>query len=162
MSRRTCKRLSGTCEYFVNIVQCFLTFAGNCDMFFDRINEGDISMIRCPENAVINVTSASFYKLKPDKILWSSSATSDYYLALNKYCDNNAIDTVSQDCDGKQSCSIHATEYRLGDPCVGVRKNYVNISYTCYKSRNGNNYFFLKHPRVTSFSLLFIKLVSII
>ena len=127
-------------------------------MFFDRINEGDTSTIRCPENSAINVTSASFYKLKPD--LWfGSSTTSDNYDSSNQYCDNS-FDTVRRMCDGQQSCSIYATEYTLGYPCVGVTKNYLNVSYACSGGRNGND-FFLKHPRITSFSLP-LKVASII
>ena len=108
-------------------------------MYFNRINEDDTTTIRCPENSIINVTKASYYKWNYKSGPDLSFSSSYYYDVSNQFCDSSS-DIVSEMCNGEQSCNIHATEVKLGYPCFAFTKNYLNVSYICHRSRNGNNF----------------------
>ncbi|XP_073669122.1 L-rhamnose-binding lectin CSL3-like isoform X2 [Paramisgurnus dabryanus] len=43
---------------------------------------------------------------------------------------NSSLSVLAAQCNGKQVCSIPATNTVFGDPCVGTYK-YLNVSYTC-------------------------------
>ena len=42
----------------------------------------------------------------------------------------NALNIMQNKCDGKQSCTIAASNSVFGDPCVGTFK-YMGINYDC-------------------------------
>jgi len=53
-----------------------------------------------------------------------------------KHDDGYPLVKVKGMCDGKNSCSIPATNKQFGDPCKGVKK-YLSVKYQCYQGKNG-------------------------
>ena len=80
-------------------------------------------MIKCRLNEVIVVKKANYGRTA--KNVCGISRTTTCF-------SHNAFDIVSNNCGGKQRCTIKANNYIFGDPCKGVLK-YLEVVYECVK-----------------------------
>merc|ERR1712038_761293 len=82
---------------------------------------GNVIPIQCEDGKVIKVRSANYGRTYPSTC-GQSSETSCYA--------PQSMSIVSQNCDGKQSCILRASNSIFGDPCFGVEK-YLEVAYRC-------------------------------
>ncbi|XP_047222786.1 uncharacterized protein LOC124869094 [Girardinichthys multiradiatus] len=87
--------------------------------------EGSVAQLQCDKDQVISVTRA-IYGRSDQKTCISGRPV---HQVQNVRCSSSS-DKVVQSCNGKQSCSITATNSEFGDPCVGTYK-YLEVDYTC-------------------------------
>ena len=77
--------------------------------------------IKCLSNEVIHVKKANYGRTATN-ICGTSSTTTCY--------STNSFDIVSNNCEGKQTCTIEASNSIFGDPCGGIEK-YLEVDYQC-------------------------------
>ena len=77
--------------------------------------------IKCFSNEVIHVKNANYGRTATN-ICGTSSTTTCY--------STNSFDIVSNNCEGKQTCTIEANNSIFGDPCFGIEK-YLEVVYQC-------------------------------
>lgn len=87
-----------------------------------RICERNWGDIRCYGSDRIDVLSA-FYGRKTGGHVCSGSV-------YTTSCETSAYSYVYRNCDGDQSCSLHAHNHHFGDPCQGTYK-YLEVRYRC-------------------------------
>lgn len=88
-----------------------------------RICEGRSRQISCPAPKKIDIISANYGRLTGRHLCWGRVRTTNCGAA-------GSIDKVRSRCQGRQSCSLQATNSQFGDPCVGTKK-YLEIRYRC-------------------------------
>lgn len=92
--------------------------------------EGKTNQITCPERQLISISEANYGRTaaahQPNQpVVCPHRATS------NRKCGaSNSMTIVDGACEGKNSCSVRASNGVFGDPCGGTYK-YLNISYEC-------------------------------
>nr|XP_039250734.1 LOW QUALITY PROTEIN: macrophage mannose receptor 1-like [Styela clava] len=92
--------------------------------YVENICEGETGTLFCGGNLVILVHHASYGRNNPltcgggDAVPSGGCHTS------------SSFELVSQQCNGRSSCQLSATNENFGDPCVGTYK-YLNIIYSC-------------------------------
>ena len=97
-----------------------------CEKFYYGLQK---KTINCYFNEVISVKKANYGRTSKN-ICGTSNTTTCY--------SHNSFDIISNNCGGKQYCTIKASNSIFGDPCVGVEK-YLRVVYECVKAKN---YFF--------------------
>ncbi|XP_043103143.1 L-rhamnose-binding lectin CSL2-like [Puntigrus tetrazona] len=89
--------------------------------------EHETSSLTCDEGTVIHIQSANYGRTDGSTCSTgrpaSQIAKTDCY-ALNSHS------VVASGCEGKDSCSVSASNSVFSDPCVGTFK-YLYISYSC-------------------------------
>ncbi|XP_043103356.1 L-rhamnose-binding lectin CSL3-like [Puntigrus tetrazona] len=89
--------------------------------------EHETSVLTCDEGTVIHIQSANYGRTDGSTCSTgrpaSQIAKTDCY-ALNSHS------VVASGCEGKDSCSVSASNSVFSDPCVGTFK-YLYISYSC-------------------------------
>jgi hypothetical protein len=80
------------------------------------ICQGSLETVSCPNQLSLNITFAN----------WGRA--SDYICAsvYNKYCKSNVTPLLQKLCNGKNKCSISATNANFGQPCKATYK-YLGI-----------------------------------
>ncbi|XP_073731551.1 L-rhamnose-binding lectin CSL3-like [Misgurnus anguillicaudatus] len=87
----------------------------------------NVSYICQPNNHFIKVSAANYGRTNS---VTCSTGRPAYQLS-NVHCSQSStLSVLTTQCNGKQDCSIPATNTVFGDPCVGTYK-YLNVSYTC-------------------------------
>ncbi|XP_057175739.1 L-rhamnose-binding lectin CSL2-like [Triplophysa rosa] len=92
--------------------------------------ESDTARLSCA-NGSIKVLSANYGRT--DRTTCSTGRPA-HQLSNVQCTQNTSLSVVITRCDGKQDCSIPATNNVFGDPCVGTYK-YLNVSYTCSQGK---------------------------
>ncbi|KAI7794324.1 putative L-rhamnose-binding lectin CSL2, partial [Triplophysa rosa] len=92
--------------------------------------EGETAKPTCAKGT-IKVLSANYGRT--DKTACSTGRPANQL--SNVQCrQSTSLSVVAKQCDGKQDCSIPATNKVFSDPCVGTYK-YLNVSYTCSQGK---------------------------
>lgn len=87
----------------------------------------NVSYICQPNNHFIKVSVADYGRTNNETCSTGRPAGQ----ISNVHCSqNSSLSVLTTQCDGKQDCSIPATNTVFGDPCVGTYK-YMSVSYTC-------------------------------
>ena len=81
-------------------------------------------IITCQNGKVINVLDANWGRLNRHTCIDRDTS--------NINCrSSNSLKLVQDECNGKTSCELRATNSKLGgDPCPGIHK-YLEIKYKC-------------------------------
>uniref|UniRef100_A0A672HAA4 SUEL-type lectin domain-containing protein n=1 Tax=Salarias fasciatus TaxID=181472 RepID=A0A672HAA4_SALFA len=88
--------------------------------------EGSTAQLKCDAGQVISIIKANYGRLDGRKCARGRPKSQ-----LNNVKCSNPANKVSNQCDGKQTCSIRATSNSVfGDPCGGTYK-YLEVDYTC-------------------------------
>ena len=85
-----------------------------------RICEGRSRQISCPAPKKIDIISANYGRLTGRHLCPGTVRTTNCGAA-------GSIDKVRSKCQGRQSCSLQATNSQFGDPCVGTKK-YLEVT----------------------------------
>ncbi|KAJ8044936.1 Rhamnose-binding lectin [Holothuria leucospilota] len=87
--------------------------------------EGSTMSLSCQGNSEIHVVSASYGRNAGPEICPHSS------IQVTSGCHSYfSLSRVRSACEGQNSCSISASNYIFGDPCVFTYK-YLEVSYEC-------------------------------
>ena len=89
--------------------------------------------ITCPSGTYINILSALYGR--------QTLSVCQFYPYKAIGCSSKRMERVYQDCQGKQTCFMRATNSWFGDPCYGVWK-YLEIEYQCLFKENRKNHLF--------------------
>ena len=85
--------------------------------------EGRPASMSCPSGQTVSVISASYGR--------HNAHTCPHSAVSNQNCHaSNSLEKVKSQCDGRRSCSPHASHHTFGDPCGGTYK-YLEAAYTC-------------------------------
>ena len=84
--------------------------------------------VTCPEGMVINVLFAVYGRL--------NTTICKYRNTRSTTCASTNMGLVFEECQGKQTCFMKATNSWFGDPCKGIHK-YLHIKYQCLPYRKG-------------------------
>nr|5H4S_A Chain A, L-rhamnose-binding lectin [Toxopneustes pileolus] len=88
-----------------------------------RTCEGKSLDLECPEGYIISVNYANYGRNSPGICPHKSSNAPP--------CSaSSSLRIINEHCDGRSSCSVHATNDVFGDPCRGVYK-YLEVDYSC-------------------------------
>uniref|UniRef100_A0A3Q0SBR6 SUEL-type lectin domain-containing protein n=1 Tax=Amphilophus citrinellus TaxID=61819 RepID=A0A3Q0SBR6_AMPCI len=87
--------------------------------------EQSLAQLYCDAGQVIFVYGAHYGRL--DRTTCSYKRPDSQ--TENVYCSNPSP-KVAQSCNGKNSCTVTASNSVFGDPCVGTYK-YLEVSYVC-------------------------------
>ena len=79
--------------------------------------------LACNAGEVISVTSALYGRQ-------TGSSRCPGPIRTTNCASSNSLSVVRQRCDGKQTCSVPASNDVFGDPCYGTFK-YLEIQYSC-------------------------------
>jgi len=90
-----------------------------------NICEGREGQLSCPEGSVVNVQEASFGRLSSE-----ICQTGSYAVPRGGCRAVKSLGIARAECNNQQSCSLTATHFVFGDPCVGTSK-YLNVVYSC-------------------------------
>ncbi|XP_060914308.1 L-rhamnose-binding lectin SML-like [Labrus mixtus] len=87
--------------------------------------EESFADLRCDVGQVISLYGAHYGRL--------DSSVCSFQRPVNElqniYC-SKAVSRVAERCNGKNSCTIRASNAEFGDPCYGTYK-YLEVAYTC-------------------------------
>ncbi|CAI5648622.1 unnamed protein product [Oreochromis niloticus] len=89
--------------------------------------EGSQTNLQCDKGQVLVIHSASYGR--HDKTTCSDGRPTSQ-LQVVTCSSSTSDDVVASSCNGKNSCTIPATNSVFGDPCVGTYK-YLEVVYTC-------------------------------
>ncbi|XP_062605666.1 uncharacterized protein LOC134267483 [Saccostrea cucullata] len=90
--------------------------------------EGHKGFIRCLEGTKIQIVSANYGRTDSQVCPKSNSST--------QTCRSKTSELkVKWNCNGYQTCHLHASNQNFGDPCPKYSK-YLEIRYRCLKSPN--------------------------
>uniref|UniRef100_A0A8C8DX76 SUEL-type lectin domain-containing protein n=1 Tax=Oryzias sinensis TaxID=183150 RepID=A0A8C8DX76_9TELE len=87
--------------------------------------EHSYAHLNCDKGQVISVVGAHYGRVNK-AVCFASRPPSQ---VENVYC-SNPTQIVAQSCNGKNSCTISASNSVFGDPCYGTFK-YLELSYVC-------------------------------
>ncbi|XP_073669148.1 L-rhamnose-binding lectin CSL3-like [Paramisgurnus dabryanus] len=85
----------------------------------------------CHPNHFIKVSAANYGRT--NRVTCSTGKPADQISNVQCF-QSSSLSVLAAQCDGKQVCSIPATNTVFGDPCVGTYK-YLDVSYTCGPSK---------------------------
>jgi len=85
------------------------------------ICQGSLETVSCPNQLSLNITFANWGRAS-DYIC----ASVDNKYVYNKYCKSNVTPLLQKLCNGKNKCSISATNANFGQPCKATYK-YLGI-----------------------------------
>ncbi|XP_056589525.1 uncharacterized protein LOC130409523 [Triplophysa dalaica] len=105
----------------------YLNVSYTCVKAKDLITcEGETAKPSCAKGT-IKVRSANYGRTNKTTC---STGRPPHQLSNVQCRQSTSLSVVAKQCDGKQDCSIPATNKVFSDPCVGTYK-YLNVSYTC-------------------------------
>ncbi|KAM9350314.1 L-rhamnose-binding lectin SML-like [Symphorus nematophorus] len=110
---------SGTFKYLQTKYTCF-------PAIHQVTCEHSLAHLQCDEGQVITIYGADYGRR--DKTTCSHERPIPQI--QNTGCSSPATSIVSDRCNGKNSCVIHAGQAAFGDPCVGTYK-YLEVAYIC-------------------------------
>ncbi|XP_073730925.1 L-rhamnose-binding lectin CSL3-like [Misgurnus anguillicaudatus] len=87
----------------------------------------NVSYICQPNSHFINVSAANYGRTNNETC---STGRPAGQISNDQCTQNLTLSVLTTQCNGKQDCSITATNTVFGDPCVGTYK-YLDVSYTC-------------------------------
>ncbi|XP_068454261.1 L-rhamnose-binding lectin CSL1-like [Clinocottus analis] len=87
--------------------------------------ENSLAHLQCDEGQVIFVYGADYGRRDQTTCVFQKPASQ----IKNDAC-SNPTSKVADSCNGKNSCTISATNMMFGDPCVGTYK-YLEVAYRC-------------------------------
>ncbi|XP_068454264.1 L-rhamnose-binding lectin CSL1-like [Clinocottus analis] len=87
--------------------------------------ENSLAHLQCDEGQVIFVYGADYGRRDQTTCTFSQRAS----VIKNDAC-SNPTSKVADSCNGKNSCTIRASNSVFGDPCVGTYK-YLEVAYIC-------------------------------
>ncbi|XP_020511231.1 L-rhamnose-binding lectin SML [Labrus bergylta] len=89
------------------------------------ICEESFADLRCGVGQVISLYGAHYGRLDSSVCSFQRPVNE----VQNIYC-SKAVNRVAERCNGKNSCTIRASNAEFGDPCYGTYK-YLEVAYTC-------------------------------
>ncbi|XP_035501406.1 L-rhamnose-binding lectin SML isoform X1 [Scophthalmus maximus] len=89
------------------------------------ICEHSLATLQCGQGQVIQVYGADYGRR--DRITCSYARHASQ--AQNVDCSSPTV-RVAESCNGRNSCTIRASNSMFGDPCVGTYK-YLEVAYVC-------------------------------
>jgi hypothetical protein len=98
--------------------------------------EGKTASISCPTGELISIVDGWYGRTEAahvtgEPVVCPHSATSNRNCPFHKTGQYDAQKAkIGGACEGKNSCSVKASNGYFGDPCGGTFK-YLNISYNC-------------------------------
>ncbi|XP_031142412.1 L-rhamnose-binding lectin SML-like [Sander lucioperca] len=87
--------------------------------------EHSLAYLQCDEGQVISVYGADYGRRDQSTCTYKRPASE-----IQKTDCSRPVSTVSDSCDGKNSCIIKASNSVFGDPCYGTFK-YLEVAYVC-------------------------------
>ncbi|XP_032375875.1 L-rhamnose-binding lectin SML isoform X1 [Etheostoma spectabile] len=87
--------------------------------------EGSLAQLQCDQGQVIFVYGADYGRRDQTTCIYQRPPNQ----VQNIYC-SSPTPKVADSCNGKNSCTIAASNSVFGDPCVGTYK-YLDVAYTC-------------------------------
>ncbi|XP_076847683.1 rhamnose-binding lectin-like [Brachyhypopomus gauderio] len=90
------------------------------------ICEDGYSTLDCG-NDVVDIINANYGRT--DSTTCSTGLPSFILANTNCYA-SNTLSLVAAECNGKTSCTVHASYTIFNDPCIGISK-YLTVSYRC-------------------------------
>ncbi|XP_028438422.1 uncharacterized protein LOC114558561 [Perca flavescens] len=88
--------------------------------------EGSLAKLQCDQGQVIFVYGADYGRRDQTTCIYKRPPSQ----VQNIYC-SSPTRKVADSCNGKNSCTIAASNSVFGDPCVGTYK-YLEVAYICY------------------------------
>ncbi|KAK2898124.1 hypothetical protein Q8A73_014504 [Channa argus] len=90
--------------------------------------EGSVLNLQCDKGKVLYIHSADYGRHDQTTCSYQRPAGQ----VQNVQC-SRASNIVAQSCNGRNSCTVSASNSVFGDPCVGTYK-YLEVAYICYFS----------------------------
>ncbi|XP_042265111.1 rhamnose-binding lectin-like [Thunnus maccoyii] len=87
--------------------------------------EYSLAHLQCDEGQVLFVYGADYGRRDHTTCSYQRSPAQ----VRDTYCSNPAS-KVGESCNGKNSCTVRASNSVFGDPCVGISK-YLEVAYMC-------------------------------
>ncbi|KAM6928932.1 L-rhamnose-binding lectin SML-like [Lycodopsis pacificus] len=87
--------------------------------------EHSLARLHCAEGQVIAVLGATYGRYDQTTCIFGRPASQIQNIDCSRYTNK-----VSESCNGRNSCSIRASNSGFGDPCVGTYK-YLELAYIC-------------------------------
>ena len=94
----------------------------------ERVCEHETLSIECPEGHRIKVNSALYGRQLGGNVCPHNS------IKTTDCAAPTSLEVVKDECAGKQSCEVKASNGVFDDPCVGTFK-YLEVDYTCISSK---------------------------
>ncbi|XP_039656384.1 rhamnose-binding lectin-like [Perca fluviatilis] len=91
--------------------------------------EGSLAQLQCDQGQVIFVYGADYGRRDQTTCIYQRPPNQVQII----YC-SRPTRKVADSCNGKNSCTIAASNSVFGDPCVGTYK-YLEVAYICYSIR---------------------------
>ncbi|XP_067384124.1 L-rhamnose-binding lectin SML-like isoform X1 [Channa argus] len=88
--------------------------------------EGSVLNLQCDKGKVLYIHSADYGRHDQTTCSYQRPAGQ----VQNVQC-SRASNIVAQSCNGRNSCTVSASNSVFGDPCVGTYK-YLEVAYICY------------------------------
>uniref|UniRef100_A0A1A8F0W6 SUEL-type lectin domain-containing protein n=2 Tax=Nothobranchius korthausae TaxID=1143690 RepID=A0A1A8F0W6_9TELE len=92
--------------------------------------EHSLTHLKCDEGQIISVYSADYGRRDLTTCIYGRPISQ----IQNSACFN-PTNKVADSCEGKNSCTIQASNSVFGDPCVGTNK-YLEVAYACQYPSN--------------------------
>ncbi|KAG7461105.1 hypothetical protein MATL_G00206440 [Megalops atlanticus] len=90
--------------------------------------EGDRMRLSCKRGMLIAVYSATFGRSQQGSL----ECPPYHRRAPAVECQSmGALQVLTSRCQGKRSCSVHASTREFGDPCYSGTRKYLSVIYTC-------------------------------
>ncbi|XP_078592870.1 uncharacterized protein LOC144871366 [Branchiostoma floridae x Branchiostoma japonicum] len=88
-----------------------------------RVCEHETLSLRCPTGQYINIISALYGRILPSSVCGRPVLTTN--------CNSTkSLEVVTGSCNGRENCSVKATNGVFGDPCGGTFK-YLEVACSC-------------------------------
>ncbi len=91
--------------------------------------------ITCPKDKEIQITHANYGRLIPSSVFCPYSRHHD---DRTDCVERNSKSIVQRECEGKDTCSIAASNRVFGDPCVNTYK-YLEVEFNCVSVLDKDN-----------------------
>uniref|UniRef100_A0A1A8JDI1 SUEL-type lectin domain-containing protein n=1 Tax=Nothobranchius kuhntae TaxID=321403 RepID=A0A1A8JDI1_NOTKU len=92
--------------------------------------EHSLAHLKCDEGQIISVYGADYGRRDQTTCIYGRPI----FQIQNTAC-SNPTNQVADSCEGKNSCTIQASNSVFGDPCVGIFK-YLEVAYACQYPSN--------------------------
>eukprot|EP00057_Strongylocentrotus_purpuratus_P032612 XP_788214.1 PREDICTED: L-rhamnose-binding lectin CSL3 [Strongylocentrotus purpuratus] len=108
------------------VLCCFLVAASisSSSAIVRRSCEGGALSLSCPSGTAIRINHANYGRTAGHGICPHRSIRTTSCFA------SSSFSIVNNNCDGRTSCSVSATNGVFGDPCPGTYK-YLQVDYSC-------------------------------
>ncbi|CAH3014043.1 unnamed protein product [Porites evermanni] len=103
------------------ITGCMAQFPGQGNKYYGSICENKKGILRCPGTQTITIKFANYGRTRFFKC----------GMGFNTKCiSETSLKIVSDLCNGKNSCVLHASDDVFGDPCSWTKK-YLALYWEC-------------------------------